>query len=152
MFDIDYINQENSDMNRAQKIAIYNLIMIISGMAVVLLTSFMKLPDLVYVIEIVIVFALVFTSPVFFKKKQGRVSFDERDAIINQRAMLVASCAAFGCLGGQCIVPIIEVGLDGSIRVYAVLGIYLGTLITFVVSKSLTVLFQYGWGPKGEKL
>ncbi len=138
-------------MNRAQKIATYNLIMMISGSAVVLLTSLMELPDLVCVIEIVIVFTLVFTSPLLFKKKQGRVSFDERDAIINQRAMLVAFSAAFGCLGGQYIMPLIKVGLEGSVRVYELVAMYIGALICFVISKSLMVLIQYGWGGKHAK-
>lgn len=138
-------------MNRAQKIAWFNLIMMISGSVVVLLSLSMELPDLVYVIEIVVVFTLVFTSPFFFKKKQGRVSFDERDAIINQRATLVASCAALGCLGGQYIVPLIKVGWEGSVRMYEVIAIYTSGLICFIVAKSLTILIQYSRGGKGEK-
>lgn len=73
-------------MNRAQKIAWFNLIMMLLGSVMVFLTGFMELPALVAVMELVVVFTLVFISPVFFRKKPGRVSFDERDAIINQRA------------------------------------------------------------------
>ena len=97
-------------MNRAQKIAWFNLIVMPLGLATVLLTVFMQLPDLVAAIELVVVCVLVFTSPAFFRRKPGRVSFDERDAIINQRATLIGSCAAFGCIGGQILVTLMRIG------------------------------------------
>ncbi len=138
-------------MNRAQKIAIYNLLITFSGSALVLLTSIMKLPDLVCAIEMAIIFALVCISPLVFRKKPGQVSFDERDAIIYQRAMLIAAFGTFGCVGGQFVVPIIKSGLDGSIPVGTVLTIYIGALLAFVIMKSLVVLIMYAWGGKGEK-
>ena len=138
-------------MNRAQKIAWFNLIMMLLGSAMVFLSGFMvflsgfmELPVLVGVMELVVIFTLVFISPVFFRKKPGRVSFDERDAIINQRAMLVGSCAAFGCIGGQILVKLMGIGLEGSVRMYEVIAIYIGGLICLVVAKSLAILIQYG--------
>ena len=138
-------------MNKTQKISWFNLIMMLLGSAMVFLTAFMELPHLVAVVELVVVFTLVFISPVFFRKKPGRVSFDERDAIINQRAMLVGSCAAFGCIGGQILVKLMGIGLEGSVRIYEVIALYIGGLICLVVAKSVAILVQYGWAGKGEK-
>jgi hypothetical protein len=138
-------------MNRAQKIAWFNLIVIPLGSAMVLLTVFIELPDLVSAIGLVVVLVLVFTSPVFFRRKPGRISFDERDAIIYQRAMLIGLSAAFGCIGGQILVKLMGIGLEGSARLYEVIGIYISGLICFIVAKSLTILIQYGRKLKGEK-
>lgn len=139
-------------MNRWQKIAWFNLIVMPLGCATVLLSGFMELPELVGVMELVVVFTLVFISPVFFRKKPGRVSFDERDAIINQRAMLIGSCAAFGCIGGQILVKLMGIGWEGSVRLYEVVAIYIGGLICLIVAKSLAILIQYSRGGKdGEK-
>lgn len=138
-------------MNRAQKIAWFNLIMMLLGTAMVFLSGFMDLPHLVGAIELVVVFVLVFTSPVFFRKKPGRVSFDERDAIINQRATLIGSCAAFGAIGGQILVKLMGVGLEGSIRMYEVILIYISCLICLIVARSVAILVQYGWRGGGNK-
>lgn len=139
-------------MNRAQKIAWFNLIVIPLGSAMVLLTVFMEFPDLVSAIGLVVVFVLVFTSPAFFRRKPGQISFDERDAIINQRAMLIGSCAAFGCIGGQILVKLMGIGLEGFVRIYEVIAIYISGLICLIVAKSLAILIQYGWSGKGENL
>jgi len=139
-------------MNRAQKMAWFNLIVILLGFATVLLSGFMQLPHLVGAIEVVVVFVLVFTSPVFFRKKPGRVSFDERDAVINQRAMLIGLSAAFGSIGGQIAVKLMGIGLEGSVRMYEVIALYISGLICFIVAKSVVILIQYGWGSRdGEK-
>lgn len=138
-------------MNRMQKIAWFNLVIVVISGAVVI---FADSADLRKEREIVLIalfggFVITVLLPLFFRKKLGKVSFDERDARILKWAWLVALGASYGSLGGMCIAKWFEVGLEGSISVHELLVMYLAVLIGFVAAKSVMVLIYYGWGGSG---
>ena len=40
------------------------------------------------------------------------------------------------------------IGLEGSVRMYEVIALYISGLICLIVAKSLAILVQYGWGSR----
>ena len=134
-------------MNRAQKIAWFSLIVTIIGIMVMVLASSIGM-SMVAGIILVCMFGLVVVLPLILRRKEGRVAFDERDALIREKAWLVGLGASYGSLGGFCILQLLEVGLTGSIPISTFVATYIGGLACFIVSKSLITLFLYGWGGK----
>lgn len=135
-------------MNRAQKVAWFNLTVMIAGLVLVVVLAAIGVVKLAAVITLGIG-GLVGLSPVLFRQRQGRVSFDERDQLINTRATLIASAATCGYFTAMCMMPLVTVGPNGSVPVSGLIGIVVGALICFVVSKSVATLLTYGWGGKG---
>lgn len=139
-------------MNRAQKIAWFNLIVVtvsLIGLVAACLIGISR--DLFYVLWFLGALGPIGLSPILFRKKRGRVSFDERDALIRVKAWLIGLSASYGSLGGVCIAKCFEVGLKGSVPAYGLLAIWIGGLFCFVVAKSLMTLFLYGGGKGGKE-
>ena len=82
-------------MNRMQKIAWYNMIVIVaaltaSGATVGLLAIFFGMPKALGGLGFLGIAGFMGLSPVLFRKKQGDVDFDERDLLIYRKAIIVA--------------------------------------------------------------
>lgn len=138
-------------MNRAQKIAAFNLIVMLLALAIVLLSGFMKLPHLVGAIELIFVSGLIFASPLLFRRKLGRVSFDERDAIINKRATTTAYTVFWIAFIFICLIPMLALGPRKSIPVSVLPFIlFCGAIIVRIVW-SVTIIVQYGRGNKNAE-
>ena len=91
-------------------------------------------------------------APFIFKKDKGKVTCDERDLLINNRAAVAGFCAAFLVTGLACMLPFFILGTEATISVLWLPDIFMAAgLATFFVH-SVAILVQYGWEPKGEKL
>lgn len=154
-------------MNRLQKYARDNLIMIVligPFTALLTLMSVKGLGETLSVEEVtrnftiltysILILTAIKTRKVFrMRKKNGEVYFDERDQLINYRAVL---CAYYVI----CIFLIIGLGFSlvflgepiGSIPFYALPMFLGGIALVVVLVYSIAILIQYGWGGKdGEK-
>ena len=144
-------------MNRLQKMAWYNLIvvasvlMITAGVIVVLSWKF-GWPRARAGLGFMGLFGLCGLSAVLFRRKKGEVDFDERDNLIQQRALLAAYTTFWllWVLGSMAVWAII--GPKGSTSVNALpIFVLVGGILTTLI-QSIAILVQYGWGTKEEKL
>ena len=88
---------------------------------------------------------------IFLRKKQSprEVDKDERDSLIEKRAVIAAFVSVWILLFVATIIPRFIVGLDGSIPVWSLAFINIGILLIVLFVYSIAVLVQYGWGGKG---
>jgi hypothetical protein len=147
---VDWFGIKESIMNRAQKIAWFNLIVVEAGAAAVVILAAIGVVKLA-VAGLIVMGGLVGMSPLLFWKRRGHVEFDERDQLICARTTLVATSATCGYFLAMCIMPLFTMGPKGCVPVGGLVGIAIGGVICFVAAKSLNTLLQYGWGGKGEK-
>jgi len=87
-------------------------------------------------------------APIFIKKDRGRVTFDERDAIVKEKAAYTGFTAAFLFTCFACMIPFFVLGPKASISVKWLPLIWIGTFVTQFFFYSLAILVQYGWGRK----
>ena len=144
-------------MNKTQKIARFNLIVIL----IALTLSAIAVSALYFVVDLPIrrafggfgfmgITGLMGLSPLLYKKERGKVSFDERDELINYRAVLAAYSVFWLVFTAACMIPWSIIGPSGSISVNVLPIMLLGIGITLALVHSLMILVQYGWGIKGK--
>jgi len=142
-------------MNRAQKIAWFNLKVVAISAPVSLLIILVSLLAEAVAVALVgagtlAIAALVMgLSPVFFKKEPGRVGFDERDAIIEKKAHFIGYCALWCIFIAACTIPAF---VASSISTAALPAVLAAALVTVRLVHSIAVLVQYGRGGEGETL
>ncbi|MHC4571821.1 MAG: hypothetical protein ACYS0C_07080 [Planctomycetota bacterium] len=143
-------------MNRAQKIAWYNLTVVvasltITGTAVGILTILYGMPTALGGLGFLGIAALVGLSPILFRKRRDQIGFDERDQLIHRRATLAAYSTFWFLFTSACMIPywILEAG--ARIRVVVLPCMLAGGFIIVQLVQSVAILVQYGWGGKGEK-
>ena len=144
-------------MNRAQKIALYNLIVImasltITGAAVGILAIVLGMPRALGGLGFLGICGLLGMSPILFRKKRGQLGFDERDLLIYNRASLVAYSVFWVLFTAACMVPWLILDKGSTIpAVVLPLMLAAGFFVVQLV-QSVAVLVQYGRGGKdGEK-
>jgi hypothetical protein len=145
-------------MNRWQKMAWFNLIVIVAGSVISVIAAGTLPPDERLMppnrvtVVIVISFVLVAMSKTIFRKADREVDFDERDGQIHRRAKLFGWT---GCGLGMAVtimVCYIAVGPRGSFPPLALPVIPLVGVGLYMIVASVAALIQYGWGDKdGEK-
>ncbi len=141
-------------MNQAQKIARFNLKVIAVSIPLSLLTVAVSLIASQIAITLVgfsflsIAALILALSPLFFKKEPGRVSFDERDAIIEKKAYTVGYCTLWCIFIAACTIPTFTVSSIPTVALPAVLAV---ALVSVKLVESIAILTQYGWKIKGEK-
>ena len=143
-------------MNRTQKTAWSLLIetLVFLGFFSVLfyeITVLKKLFITIHWIWALLFFVLVAGFFIFIFKKQSprEVLSDERDILIQTRAMMTAFISAWLLLPAGCLVLRFALGITGAIEICLIIFFIL--LITMLVY-SVAILAQYGWGGKdGEK-
>ncbi len=98
------------------------------------------------------------------KKSPSEVDYDERDAIIKQKAIFASYIALWILVFLACTVPFVIGGrfkigpsspmtADGETLLVSLLPIVLFLMFVVVMLVySLTILIQYGWARKGAKL
>ena len=98
------------------------------------------------------------------KKSSSEVDYDERDAIIKQKAIFVSYITLWILVFMACTVPFVIGGrygikpsspmtADGETLLVSLLPIVLFLMFVVVMLVySLTILIQYGWAEKGAKL
>jgi hypothetical protein len=145
-------------MNRAQKIAWFNLIVVaitivVTVAAVIALTLSNGMPWALYGLGFggIIVFSLI--SPLIFrgKKHKGQVSFDERDAHIHRRALQASDSASCGLFLAVCIGVFLVVGLSGLVPAAVLPMMVCWAFTCGKLAESIAILVQYGREGKGEK-
>ncbi|MBW8016305.1 MAG: hypothetical protein FVQ82_08975 [Planctomycetes bacterium] len=87
---------------------------------------------------------------VFLHKKQSphEVAKDERDSLIEKRAVIAAFVSVWILLFAATIIPRFIVGVDGSIAVWCLAFINVGILFIVMLVYSIAILVQYGKGSK----
>jgi hypothetical protein len=143
-------------MNREQKVALSSVVTILaavvaSTVAIIILYRRVGMPGALKGLAFMAIAGLGGLSPLIFKKDKGRVTFDERDKLIQKRAALAGFALAYLFVGLACMIPFIVLGPKADISVTWLPQICIGACITQFFFYSLTILFEYGFGSKGEK-
>jgi len=140
-------------MNRAQKIARYNLIIIVASLAIGsvaigILAILRGMPKALGGLWFLGICGLIGLSPILFRKKRGEVSFDERDQLIHKRATLVAYSVFWVFFAAACMIPwwILETG--ARIRVVVLPVMFAAGFVIVNLVRSVAILVQYRWGAK----
>jgi len=142
-------------MNRWQKMAWFNLIVIIAGSVISVIAAGTLPPDERLVppnrvtVVIVISFVLVAMAKTIFRKADRGVDFDERDGQIHRRAKLFGWTGLGLGMAATTLVCYFAVGPMGSfpplaLPVIPLVGVGLGIIV-----ESVAALILYGRG--GEK-
>ena len=140
-------------MNRAQKIALYNLIVImasltITGAAVGILSIMHGMPKALGGLGFLGIAALIGLSPILFRKKRGQLGFDERDLLIYRRATVAAYSTFWVFFTAACMVPWLVLECGARIRVVLLPCMLVGGFVIVQLIQSVAILVQYGWGGK----
>jgi len=144
-------------MNRWQKIAWFNLIVIVAGSVISVVAAGtlppeerLMPPNRVTVV-IIISLVLVGMAKTIFRKADKGVDFDERDGQIHHRANLFG-WTGFGLgMAATIMVCYLAVGPMGSFPPLALPIIPLVGVGLKIIVESVAALIQYGWSSEGEK-
>ena len=147
-------------MNKAQKCAWLNLVgfvLCITSIAYVIITLFAYGGPHEFILGMwppVIAFPIIMViSVIWLRRKQSpkEVDSDERDKLIQSRALLVAFVSVWILLFAASIIPWLVLGEDGSIPVWVLAIINLCVFFVVMLIFQIAVLVQYGWrGKDGE--
>ena len=146
-------------MNKTQKGAWVSIAMALIciasfGYIYVQLFILRKLPGLADMWPLAIIYFVLLIMPVvLMRKKQSpqEVEKDERDRMIEKRAVIAAFISVWILLFAASLIPRFIVGLDGAIPVWSLAFINVGILVIVLLVYSVAVLVQYSWrGKDGE--
>jgi len=142
-------------MNRIQKIAIYNLIVITASLtftagAVTIMALWVGFPMASAGFGFFGICALTLFAPLFFKKAKRNVEYDERDIQITKNSELVAMNFSNGFFILVSITALFLFGLEGTISVITLPIMVAGAYAISGLARSVSILIQYGWGRKGD--
>lgn len=150
-------------MNRWQKIAWFNLIVMAICLAACLVLaavmSFRQVATPPTPLSLVIIPSLVFVaiSKLIFRKKEDQVDFDERDRQIHKKSQSVGLWAFFlattVAITVEVMICFFAVGPRGTLPypLILLLTICIGGCFWTAV-ESIAILVQYGWGDRKEQL
>lgn len=148
-------------MNRVQKIALFNLgviliSLLLSGIAVAILAFLALVAELplraaLGGLGFMGIIGFTGLSPLLFRKAKGQVEFDERDQLYNMRAWFLGFCASYLLFVIVCMTTWFIYGPMGTISVNVLPLTVMGGFMALMLVHSLAILRQYGWGGKGEK-
>jgi len=146
-------------MNKTQKGAWFSLaagLTCIASFGYIFVQFFVlrKQPGLTGVWPLLVAYGVLLGVPIIFlRKKQSpqEVDKDERDGLIEKRAVIAAFVSIWILLFAATIIPRFIVGLDGSIPVWSLAFINVGILLIVLFVYSIAVLVQYGKGGKSNE-
>ena len=143
-------------MNRAQKMAwvcVICMSLAVTATFTVLLIHFLVgKPKALYVVVIpTVCLPLSGLICLFIPKDKGKVTHDERDAMIRKNAAHAGFIGAFlfACLA--CLIPFFILGPDAAISVKWLPQIWFGIYVAQFLFYSLTIIVDYGRAGKGEQ-
>jgi hypothetical protein len=141
-------------MNRAQKIAVFNLVVFVSAslitaVAVTILYYIFGWPAAARGMGFVGLGGLAGLSPLIFKKDPGTVTFDERDKLIHRTATRIGFVSSYlwFCLTGTIFAVLFEPALFK--RLGLPIMIFGGAFVVGIVS-SMVLLILYGRSNSNE--
>ncbi len=140
-------------MNRLQKVAWYQLIVIFAVLGLTAITVAIVVHSKGYGhahfgLATLILLAFVHFDRVFFPLKAGQIAFDERDDMIKKKAVTVAYTVFWVAFILGCIVPYFILGPMSSISVGVLPSMLFCAAIIIRIVWSVAILVQYGWGGK----
>ena len=141
-------------MNRWQKIAWFNLIVIIAGSVISVIAAGTLppeerlMPPNRITVVIIISLVLVAMAKTIFRKSDEGVDFDERDGQIRRRAKLFGWMGLALGMWATIMVGYFAVGPLGSFPPLALPVIPLVGAAIYIIMESAAALIQYGWGSK----
>ncbi len=145
-------------MNRAQKIARFNLIVILtalglSALAVGIARFAIRLPmeRAVAGFGFMGICGLLGLSPILFKKAPAGVDFDERDLLIQRKAVLGAYAIFWVLFVLAAMIPFFVLGPDGRVSVKYLAAMVCGGMAVVTIVQSIATLEQYGWRNKDHE-
>ena len=144
-------------MNRYQKIAWFNLIVIaltITITSAAIAIEFHIRGYSTFAPGFVVILALLRLKPFLFKKPQGqdKVVSDERDDLIIKRAVSVAYTSFWWIFFLSCFSLFLVIGPKSSVPTITLPLMAFGGALFIKTAASVAILIQYGRGDKGEKL
>ena len=144
-------------MNRWQKIAWFNLIVIVAGSVISVIAAGTLppeerlMPPNRITVVIIISLVLVAMAKTIFRKADKGVDFDERDAQVHRRAKVFGWMGLALGMWATIMVGYFAVGPLGSFPPLALTIIPLVGVALDVIAESTATLIQYGWAGKGEE-
>jgi hypothetical protein len=84
-------------------------------------------------------------SPLFYRRRAGRIVADERDASIRRRSAAVGFSVTWCVFIGACTSALLVYGDQGSVPVRLVEVVAWGTFALLYAVMSIATLVQYGW-------
>jgi len=142
-------------MNRAQKIACFNLFVAalsigVSCGAVVILALIVGLPKAWLGMSFMGIMGLMALGPIIFQeeKDQDKVKFDERDLLIQKRASLTGYSASYAFFVAFSMVAWSVVGKGGLVPRNLLPIMVCGGLFVLMVTQSISLMVQYSRGGK----
>ncbi|UCF14033.1 MAG: hypothetical protein JSW59_11530 [Phycisphaerales bacterium] len=145
-------------MNRMQRIARFNLIVIstalgLSVLAVGVLYFGVGLPirRATGGFGLIGICGLMGLSPILFRREPGGVDFDERDLLILRKASLGAYSIFWLLFVLAAMVPFFVLGPDGEVSVKYLAAMVLGGIVVVALVQSIVTLEQYGWRNKDHE-
>lgn len=146
-------------MNKTQKSAWFGLV---ATLAFLLLSLFLFIEIAILkkmllpmnLLGATLLFGLGVASVIFICKKQSpiEVETDERDKLIQTRAIVVSFISVGLLLALTCLILRFTVGISGTIAVWELTLINFFIFYVALLVYSVSVLVQYGWGGgDGEK-
>lgn len=143
-------------MNREQKVALSFVVTILAAVvastfAILILYRRVGMPEALKGLAFMSICGLGCLSVFIFKKEKGKVTFDERDKLIQKKAAIAGFALSYIFVGLACMIPFLVLGPKASIRVRWLPQIFMGACFTNLFFYSLTIFFEYGLGSKGEK-
>lgn len=145
-------------MHRTQKIALFNIVVIFTALALSLITFCVAyyvfhLPFLRAILGFGFLGILGLRRfwPIFINKESSTVTYDERDSLIHRKASLGAYSIFWFYCSIVSILPLLIIGVHGKISVwYPPIFIFFGSII-INLTQSILLLLEYGGREKGEK-
>jgi hypothetical protein len=143
-------------MNRVQKIAwlfviTISVAVLLAGGAVGILYVKIGMPKALAGLGFLGITGFGGLGPLIFRKDKGKVTYDERDGLINSRAALAGFGAAYMVVGLVCMIPFFVLGPKANVSVTWLPMIFMGAGISHFFVHSVAILVQYGRRGKGEK-
>ena len=140
-------------MSRAQKMALLMVIttsfgFILSCIAIAILYLKFGMPKALAGLGFLGIAGFGGLGPLIFKKDKGKVTFDERDRLIQRRAALAGFAAAYLVAGLACMIPFFVLGPKANVSVIWLPMIFMGAGISHFFVHSVVILVQYGRGGK----
>ena len=143
-------------MNRWQKIAWYNIIVILltfslTAMSITVLAFKYGFPKALAGLGTLGFLWLLGLSPLLFKKPKAHVDFDERDKLIFYKSIQITYALFWPIFTAACMIPWFIVGPNKTVssNVFPIMLGSMGITLTFI--QSLAALIQYGFGGKDNE-
>ena len=145
-------------MNRAQKTAWFNLIVI--SLALGLSVAAFGIGYFIFGAParraaagfgFMGIMGLLGLTPFLFRKDESKVRFDERDLVINRKAAVVAYSILWVLFVAAAMVPWFIIGPDGVITVNYLPWMVFGGMFVVMLVQAIVTLEEYGWKGKGNE-